>query len=113
MLKWIENQPVRFLSVAWFVSFILGWLTVLLIHFILGVIFTNNSGNVSPSFLVSLTLFGYSVAGFVSGLATASLIRVHQGEISQTTFNLIVFAWTVTFTVAAMLFFLIATVMFQ
>ena len=83
MFEWIEKQPVRFLSLAWFASFIIGWFIVLLIFFVLGTFFDGNSGNISLSLEVSLSLFGFTVAGFLSGLATATLVRVHQGEISQ------------------------------
>ena len=113
MFEWIEKQPVRFLSLAWFVSFIIGWLTVMLIDFILGTFLNINSENISPSLAISLSLFGFTIAGFISGLATASLVRVHQGEISQISFNMIVFAWTAAITGAAMLFFFVATALFQ
>jgi hypothetical protein len=113
MYAWIEKQPIRFLSISWFVSFIVGWLMVMLIDFVIANFIDVSSGNISPSLIISLSLFGFTIAGFLSGIATASLVRVHQGEISQTSFNLIVFAWTVAVTGAAMLYFLIKIALFQ
>jgi hypothetical protein len=113
MFQWIEKQPVRFLSLAWFLSFVIGWSTALLIDFILSSLFPIKSGNISPAFAVSISLFGFTIAGFISGLATATVVRVHKGEISQTSFNMIVFGWTLTITVVAMLYFLITSLMFQ
>ncbi len=113
MYEWIDKKPTRFLGIAWFVSYILGWLTVMLVDLILGAFFNLDSTNVSPSFVISLLLFGFTIAGLLSGLATASLVRVHEGEISQASFNLIVLAWTITVTLAAMLFFLVTTVLVQ
>ncbi len=113
MFQWIEKQPVRFMSLAWFLSFVIGWITVLLIDFVISSLFPINSGNISPAFAVSISLFGFTVAGFISGLATATLVRVHKGEISQTTFNIIVFGWTLTVTAVAMLYFLVTSLMLQ
>lgn len=113
MFEWIEKRPVRFLSIAWFLSFILGSLTVLLVDFVVTSLFQINSGNASPALTVSISLFGFTVAGCLIGLAMASLVRVHKGEISQISFNIIVFGWAVAVTVAAMLFFMLTTVLFQ
>jgi hypothetical protein len=113
MFQWIEKQPVRFMGLAWFLSFVIGWLSVLLVDFVLSSFFTINAGDPSPAFSVSISLFGFTVAGFVSGLATATLIRVHKGEISQTSFNMIVFGWTLMVTLLAMLYFLINSLIFQ
>ncbi len=113
MYAWIDKKPDRFLGVAWFLSYVIGWLTVMLVDFILGTVFNLDSTNVSPSFAISLFLFGFTIAGLLSGIATASLVRVREGEIGQASFNLIVFAWTIAITVAAMLFFLVTTVMIQ
>ncbi len=111
MYEWIDKKPVRFMGIAWFLSYIIGWLMVLLIDFVLETIFKIDSMNGSPSFFVSLLLFGFTFAGLLSGLATASLVRVREGKISQASFNLIVFAWTIAATLAAMLFFLVTTVL--
>ncbi len=113
MFHWIEEQPVRFLSLAWSLSFIIGWIAALLIDFVISSLFPIDSGTVSPAIAVSIPLFGFTVAGFLSGLATATLVRVHKGEISQTTFNIIVFGWTLTITAVAMLYFLITSLLLQ
>jgi hypothetical protein len=113
MFHWIEKQPVRFMGLAWFLSFVIGWIMMLLIDFVLSSFFPINSGNISPAFAVSVSLFGFTVAGFISGLATATLVRIKKGEISQTSFNLIVFGWTLTVTVVAMLYFLVTSLMVQ
>jgi len=113
MFHWIEKKPVQFMGLAWFLSFMIGWTSALLIDFVVSSLFKIDSGSVSPAFAVSISLLGFTVAGFLSGLATATLIRVHKGEINQTTYNLIVFAWTLSITVVAMLYFLVTSLMFQ
>ena len=113
IFQWIEKQPVRFLGLAWFLSFVIGWIAALLINFVISSLFSTDSGAISPALALTIPLFGFTVAGFLSGLATATLVRIRKGEISQTSYNLIVFGWTLTITAIAMLYFLVTSLLIQ
>ena len=106
MIEWMKKSPILFLAAAWFLSFLVGPLFILLVYFLMGTIFGLDQDNLPPLVDSLALLSGFILTGILSGMATVSLIKVRGYEIGSGSSNLIVVGWAITVSLAAIFFFM-------